>query len=104
MVIKRTKILRVRLSFIEHATIKRKATESGRNLSRFVREVALGYDVKPKRFSEEQKMLYRTLAGMANNLNQVAKRYNSGHFMQAELSRLVGEIKLVVEKILSDGR
>ena len=104
MVLKRTKIFRVRLSFAEQALIKRKAKEAGRTQSRFVREAALGVEIKPKRFSEEEKLLYRTLVGLANNMNQIARRYNMGDRMYMELHCVLSDVKAIIQKLLSDAR
>ena len=84
---KRTKIFRVRLSFSEHALIKRKAKEAGRTASRFVREAALGIEIKPITLNEEEKKQYRILVGLANNMNQIAKKYNQGDRVFLELHK-----------------
>lgn len=103
-VFKRTKIFRVRLSFAENALIKRKAKEAGRTQSRFVREAALGVEIKPKHFSEEEKALYKTLVGLANNMNQIARRYNVGDRMYMELDKVLVEIKILVQRLISNDR
>ena len=98
--IKRTKIFRVRLSFTEHAIIKKKALEAGRTQSRFVREAALGIEIKARRFTEEEKLLYKTLVGLANNMNQIAKRYNQGDRMFSELSKTLISTQIVIDKLI----
>lgn len=103
-VVKRTKIFRVRLSFAENALIKRKAKDAGRTQSRFVREAALGIEIKPKRFTEEEKLLYKTLVGLANNLNQIARRYNVGDRMYIELDKTLADIRITIQRLLSSGR
>lgn len=98
--LKRTKIFRVRLSFAEHALIKRKAMDAGRTASRFVREVALGVKIKPRRFTNEEKELYKTLVGLANNMNQIAKRYNQGDRMFIELQNTLSRTQLIIDKLI----
>lgn len=103
-VVKRTKIFRVRLSFTENALIKRKAKDAGRTQSRFVREAALGVEIKPKQFTEEEKALYKILVGLANNMNQIAKRYNVGDRMYLELDKALVDIRTLIQRLLSSGR
>ncbi|MHC1705196.1 MAG: plasmid mobilization relaxosome protein MobC [Tenuifilaceae bacterium] len=102
--LKRTKIFRVRLSFAEQSLIKRKAKEVGRTQSRFVREAALGIEIKLKRFTEEEKEMYRTLVGLANNLNQIAKKYNQGNRMFTELDKTLSAIQVVIDKLIGYDR
>lgn len=103
-VTKRTKVFKVRLSFAEHALIKRKAKDVCRTQSRFVREAALGVEIKPKQFTDEEKALYKTLVGLANNMNQIAKRYNVGDIMYLELNKTLIEIRIVIQRLLSNAR
>ena len=51
------------------------------------------------RFTLEELDLMRKLAGMANNLNQVAKRVNRNEFLQVglDLVILAGKIKELVD-------
>ncbi len=57
MGVKRAIILRVRLTFIENALIKSRAKAVGLTKSRFVRQIALGSEIKLKQFTEEEKQL-----------------------------------------------
>lgn len=101
---KRTKIFRIRLSFIEHSLIKRKAKDAGRTVSRFVREAALGVDIKPRFFTEEEKQLYKTLVGLANNMNQIAKKYNQGDRIFVELIKTLDNTQVIINKLLDYDR
>jgi uncharacterized protein (DUF1778 family) len=101
---KRTKIFRVRLTFAEHSLIKRKAKDAGRTASRFVREAALGVVIKPKRFTEEEKQLYRTLVGLANNMNQIAKKYNQGERLFIELQKTLACTHQVIDNLIGYDR
>jgi len=102
--LKRTKIFRVRLSFAEHALIKRKAKDAGRTASRFVREAALGVEIKPRKLTDEEKQHYKTLVGLANNMNQIAKRYNQGDRMFIELQKTLQSSQQVIDKLISYDR
>lgn len=101
---KRTKIFRVRLSFVEHSIIKRKAKDSGRTASRFVREASLGVRIKPRYFTEEEKQLYKTLVGLANNMNQIARSYNNGDRMFHELNKTLDSTQIIINKLLDYDR
>ena len=99
--IKREKILKIRLSRNEFAVIKSNAQKSGMTNARFVREVALNKDIKAKRIrSEEEKNALRKLTGMDNNLNQIAKRINSGEILNSLIIKTVSEIRLIIEQII----
>ena len=100
----RTKIFKVRLSFTEYAAIKKKAKAAGRNPSRFMREASLGIDIIPRQLTEEEKQNYRVMAGLANNLNQIAKAYNQGNRMHFELQEVLSEIRMIIKKLISDVR
>jgi hypothetical protein len=97
---KRTIIFRVRLSFAEQSLIKRKAKAASLTASRFVREAALGVSIKPRVFTEEEKQLYKTLVGLANNMNQIAKKYNSGDRMFLELTTTLESTKGIIKRLL----
>jgi hypothetical protein len=101
---KRTKIFRVRLSFAEHSLIKRKANDAGLTASRFVREAALGVQIKPKQLTEEQKQYYKTLVGLANNMNQIAKKYNQGDRLFVELGKTLVSTQEVINKLIGYDR
>jgi hypothetical protein len=101
---RRNIILRVRLSFIEQSVIKSKAKSAGLTRSRFVREAALGNEIKPKHFSEEEKHLFHTLAGIANNINQIAKRYNQGERMHGELLKVLSSTHVIIDKLTGNDR
>jgi len=101
---KRTTILRVRLSFTEQAFIKSKAKAVGMTRSRFVREAALGNAIKPKQFAEEEKQLFRVLAGLANNMNQIAKKYNQGERTHFELLKTITSTQAIIDKLTGNDR
>lgn len=102
--LKRTKIFKVRLTFAEQSLIKRKAKEVGRTSSRFVREAALGVEIKPKMLTDEEKQLYRTLVGLANNMNQIAKKYNQGDRVFLELHKTLDSTQKVIDRLIGYDR
>jgi exonuclease VII small subunit len=44
------------------------------------------------------------LAGLANNMNQIAKKYNQGERMPIELMRVLEQVGQVIKKIMHDDR
>ena len=70
--IKREQIIMVRLSKTEHFIINSKAGSAGMKISDWFRHAAKSAKILPRLNSDDLK-LYRTLAGMANNLNQLTK-------------------------------
>jgi hypothetical protein len=100
----RHKIFKVRLSFSELSLIKKKAKEVGRTPSRYVRESALGKEIKARQFTDDEKQYYKTMVGVANNLNQIAKKYNSGDRMFFELQKTLESIQFIVDKLIEHAR
>ena len=62
----------VRFSRHEHFIIKEKSLEAGMKPSAYIRQAAIHGKVL-QRLTEEQVFFVRQLAGMSNNINQVAK-------------------------------
>lgn len=104
MGVKRAIILKVRLTFIENALIKSKAKAVGFTKSRFVRQTALGSEIKLKQFTEEEKQLFRVLTGLANNINQIAKRYNQGERIHNELLHALSTTQVALDKLTGNDR
>jgi hypothetical protein len=90
---RRDQILRIRIGAAEIFLIKGKAREAGMRASTWIRQAALGARVAP-RWTAEQMQSLRVLAGMANNLNQLAKQANSGKllFIVRKCENLLAEI------------
>ena len=77
-----------------------KRRRTGISLSTLVYELAVnGYVKEP--ISKEEASLLRTLAGMANNLNQLAHEAHIHHFSQMEerVQHLANEINEVIIRI-----
>lgn len=78
---KRTKSIKVRVSEEELEQLRVNSTRS--ELARWMREHCLANDLKPKKskvVSEVSPDLLRALSGIGNNLNQIARRVNSGEW------------------------
>ena len=69
---KLTKGVTVKFSPVSYEALRFRARKSGRSLAVYIREVALAATVTARHTPEENALL-RSLAGMANNLNQLTK-------------------------------
>jgi hypothetical protein len=91
--IRRDQTLRIRINATELYLIKTKAREAGMRASTWIRQAAKAARIAP-RWTPEQMELLRMMAGMANNLNQLAKQANSGKllFIVRKCETLLAEI------------
>ena len=69
---RRSKSVTVKFSKIDYETLRVRCRKANRRLSEFIRESALQSEVVIPHTTESAS-LYRDLAGMANNLNQLAR-------------------------------
>jgi predicted DNA binding CopG/RHH family protein len=92
--------INLKLTAKDFDLIKEKAQELGMKASQYVREMVLNGKVK-SRFTLEELDLMRKLSGMANNLNQIAKKANQAGFAKVGIE-VVGVITLI--KRLFDDR
>ena len=69
---RRSKSVTVKFSKIDYETLRVRCKKANRRLSEYIRESALQSEVVMPRTTESAS-LYRDLAGMANNLNQLAR-------------------------------
>lgn len=96
---KKTYRINIKLITEEYYSLLAKVKNSGVNLSEFVRDcIKKGY-VK-ERLSVEQIVYIRQLSGMANNLNQLARRANRENYSSVDSEcRLLAE---QIDKVLND--
>lgn len=92
--------INLKLTEADFNSVKDKAEKLGMKATRYAREMVLKGGVK-SRFTLEELDLMRKLSGIANNLNQIAKRAN-----QAGFNRVGNEIMVLLEwiKALFDDR
>ncbi|KQN34322.1 hypothetical protein ASE92_11975 [Pedobacter sp. Leaf41] len=97
--IKREKIIMVRLSKTDHFMIEGKANKAGIKISEWFRQAAKAGKVSP-RISPEDLKVFRILAGMANNLNQLTKLSHEQGLLvfQKKCRELIGEIHELIAK------
>ncbi|NDW08456.1 plasmid mobilization relaxosome protein MobC [Dysgonomonas sp. 520] len=80
--------INLKLTQEDFKTVKGKAEKLGIKTTQYAREMTLKGKVKD-RFTLEELDLMRKLSGMANNLNQIAKRINQNEFLQIGLDLVV---------------
>ena len=96
---KKTYRINIKLITEEYYSLLAKVKNSGVNLSEFVRDCLKKGYVK-ERLSVEQVGYIRQLSGMANNLNQLAKKANSENYSSVDSEcRLLAE---QIDKVLND--
>jgi hypothetical protein len=103
----RDNVIKIRTTRIEEILLKAKAKAVGLPVSKYLRQLGLGEDIPiriDKRFSPEEKEQFRTLTGLANNMNQIAKKYNQGDRQHVELVRVLAQVDQVIKKIMHDDR
>ena len=68
---------------------------AGLKIEPFVRNVILGVQMQP-RPKEEWAELLRQTSGIANNINQITKRANSGEPVTEETLRLIADMQVQI--------
>ncbi len=92
----------IRFTPAEYQIVQNKAKEAGRKPTVYIRETALrGGNVKAS-LNAEQMALIRQLAGMANNLNQLTRKYHqagleTGRIFSADLGKAIRQLMNRIE-------
>ena len=98
---RRSKSVTVKFSKIDYETLRVRCRKANRRLSEYIRESALQSEVVMPHTTESAS-LYRDLAGMANNLNQLARLSHQNSLYHT--SRKVDEALDKVLAIISEYR
>ena len=98
---KLTKGVTVKFSPVSYEALRFRARKSGRSLAVYIRKVALAATVTARHTPEENALL-RSLAGMANNLNQLTKLSHQTGFYRTRLliDGLLGKLKRIMVYLL----
>lgn len=91
--------INLKLTEEDFKTVKEKAAALGMKATRYARKMTLKRSVK-SRFTLEELALMRNLSGMANNLNQIAKKANQAGFKRVEPEAT--EIMKKIKELLYD--
>lgn len=91
----RERKITVRLTDAERNHLLAQAELAGLKIEPFVRNVILGVQMQP-RPKEEWAELLRQISGIANNINQITKRANSGEPVTEETLRLIADMQVQI--------
>ena len=90
---KLTHSINLKLTEADFVALHQKAANLGMTATQYARQMTLTGTIVD-RYTKEQLDLRRKLAGMANNLNQIAKQANKSGFLEAGM-----DIIIVVEQL-----
>ncbi len=91
--------INLKLTAKDYNSVKEKAEKLGMTPTEYARELTLKGSIK-SRFTLEELDLMRKLAGMANNLNQVARQANKTGFSNSAMEVII--ISEEIKKLLDD--
>ena len=94
-----SKAVTVKFSKIDYEILRIRSRKAKRRLAEYIRESALQSEVVQPRTEADLKE-YRTLVGMANNLNQLTKMAHQDGFiyLYSPIDNLLGEITDVIRE------
>ena len=94
-----SKAVTVKFSKIDYEILRTRSRKANRRLAEYIRESALKSEVVQPRTEADLKG-YRTLVGMANNLNQLTKmaHQDSIIYLYSPIDKLLGEITNVIRE------
>ena len=94
-----SKAVTVKFSKTDYETLKTSSRKANRRLAEYIRESALKSEVVQPRTEADLKE-YRTLVGLANNLNQLTKmaHQDSIIYLYSPIDKLLGEITDVIRE------
>ena len=94
-----SKSVTVKFSKIDYETLRTRSRKANRRLAEYIRESALNSEVVQPRTEADMKE-YRTLVGLANNLNQLTKmaHQDSVIYLYSPIDKLLVEITNVIRE------
>ena len=94
-----SKAVTVKFSKIDYEILRTRSRKANRRLAEYIRESALRSEVVQPHTEADMKE-YRTLVGMANNLNQLTKlaHQDSIIYLYSPIDKLIGEITNVIRE------
>ena len=95
---KRTRSIRIRLTDEEHEQLRRRKQQP--RLAAWIREHCLAADVAPvHRVPRIDPSLQRQLAGIGNNINQIARRINSSDWATLDQVRVLTHLVAIEREL-----
>lgn len=98
---KKTSQISVRMTPMERMLIESRAKKSGRSMSQFMVESAMGKEIKL--LTEEEKKAYLDLAKYHSNFSRISSLFRQGGSISEELRQVIAEIKKTLE-IIQNGK
>ena len=94
-----SKSVTVKFSKTDYETLRTRSRKANRRLAEYIRESALQSEVVQPR-TEADLTEYRTLVGLANNLNQLTKMAHQDGiiYLYSPIDKLLGEIMDVIRE------
>ena len=94
-----SKAVTVKFSKLDYELLRTRSRKANRRLAEYIRESALKSEVVQPRTEADMKE-YRTLVGMANNLNQLTKMAHQDGiiYLYSPIDSLLGEITNMIRK------
>ena len=94
-----SKSVTVKFSKIDYETLRTRSRKANKRLAEYIRESALQSEVVQPHTEADMKK-YRTLVGLANNLNQLTKmaHQDSIIYLYSPIDKLIGEITNVIRE------
>ncbi|MBQ3784381.1 MAG: hypothetical protein II838_13235 [Lachnospiraceae bacterium] len=94
-----SKAVTVKFSKTDYETLKTRSRKANRRLAEYIRESALKSEVVQPHTEADLKE-YRTLVGLANNLNQLTRmaHQDSIIYLYSPIDKLLGEITGVIRE------
>ena len=94
-----SKAVTVKFSKIDYEILRTRSRKANRRLAEYIRESALQSEVVQPRAEADMKE-YRTLVGLANNLNQLTKMAHQDGiiYLYSPIVKLLGEITNVIRE------
>lgn len=99
--VKRCSATGIRFTKAEYFIVKSKANKANLKLTEYIRSMAVNGNVIA-RFTAEEKDNMRQLAGMANNLNQIARLANKERLLSAAFE--LEKIRVGIDQLLEHFR
>ncbi len=95
---KLTRSINLKLTEDDYKTIAQRSASVGMKPTQYARQMVLNGSIK-SRYTKEELDLRRKIAGMANNLNQLARKANAERFEDAgwELVELYDNLKKLLD-------
>lgn len=95
---RRTRSIKIRMTDAEHAALVERCGQHA--LAAWLRDLGLGQHVQRRhRVPEADPALLRGLAAIGNNLNQVARRVNSGQWSAADRLTVLAELRAIHDEL-----